>query len=134
MKLLRTDHLYTDLTYKIIGAAISVHNTLGPVHKELVYHKALEKEFRLIRIPFTTEKILSVRYKGESVGTYKPDFVVDDKVIVEIKALTFLPKASETQLTYYLKGTGYKIGLLFNFGSPQLVVRRRIYEKEYISR
>ncbi len=134
MKVLRANHLYADVTYKIIGAAISVHNALGPVHKELVYHKALEKELAASNIPFTTETILPVRYKGTSVGTYKPDFIIDNKIIVEIKALLFLPNTSETQLTYYLKGTGYKIGLLLNFGAPKLQVRRRIYEKEYISR
>lgn len=131
MKTLRTDHLFADLTYKIIGAAISVHNALGPVHKEHVYHQALSKEFFSMGIPYDSEKILPVVYKGDSVGIYKPDFIVDDKVIVEIKALEFLPKASEIQLTYYLKGTGYKIGLLLNFGSSRLLVRRRIYEREY---
>ena len=134
MKILRSDHLYSELTYKIIGASIEVHNTLGPVHKEHVYHKALEKEFTQIHLPFVSEKTLSVSYKGESVGTYRPDFIVDDKVIVEIKAVEFLPKSYETQLTYYLKGSGYKIGLLLNFGTIKLQVIRRIYEKEYQSK
>lgn len=125
------DHLYKDLTYKIIGAAMLVHKQLGPVHKELIYHKALEKEFLDSKLPYTSEKILPVIYKGVSVGVYRPDFLVEDKVIVEIKAVVLLPRSFETQLSYYLKGTGYKIGLLLNFGTMRLVVRRRIYEREF---
>lgn len=92
MKILRADHLYADLTYKGIGAALSVHNTLGPVHKESVYHKALAKEFSQMNIPFQSERTLTVTYRSESVGNYKPDFIIDNKVIVEIKALEFLLK------------------------------------------
>lgn len=123
------DHLYKDLTYKIIGIAFEIHRELGPVHKEIVYHNALKKEFIKQQIPFSSEKIIPVKYKGDNVGTYKPDFVVDEKIIVELKAIEFLPKSCETQLTYYLKGSGYKIGLLINFGENSLKVRRRIYDR-----
>lgn len=126
-----TEFLYTELTYKIIGAALNVHKTLGPVHKEIIYHKALARELSLLGIPGKSEVRLDVFYKEEKVGTYQPDFIVDDKVLVEIKAVGFLPKAHESQLSYYLKGTGYKIGLLFNFGAGSLDVRRRICEKEF---
>jgi len=129
MKNLQADYLYADLTYKIIGIAMSIHTELGPVHKEIVYHNALKKEFILQHIPFASEKIIPVKYKGEQVGTYKPDFVIDDKVVVEIKALNFLPQSSEAQLSYYIKGSGYKIGLLFNFGEKHLQVKRRIYDR-----
>jgi GxxExxY protein len=123
------DHLYKDLTYKIIGIAFEIHKELGPVHKEIVYHNALIKEFKLTHIPYFSEKTLSVTYKNSVVGSYKPDFIIDNKVILEIKAMSFLPKSSETQLTYYLKGTGYKIGLLLNFGAKHLEVRRRVYDR-----
>jgi GxxExxY protein len=123
--------LYRELTYKIIGAAMTVHRSLGPVHKEGVYQKALAREFELRKIPFKREVSLDVFYEGRKVGNYRPDFVVDEKVLVEIKAVNFLPKAHESQLTYYLKGTGFKIGLLINFGAKKLDFRRRIYEKEY---
>ena len=123
------DHLYKDLTYKIIGAAFSIHKSLGPVHKELVYQNALAEELRLLKIPYKKEVILPVSYKGKSIGIYKPDFVVDKKVIVELKALSFLPTTAKSQLSYYLRGTPYKIALLLNFGTPSLEVHRRIYDR-----
>ena len=119
--------LYEDLTYKIIGVCYEVHNELGPVHKEKVYQKALEQAFEEAKINFKREVSLPVEYKGKKVGTYKPDFIIDDKVVLEIKAVSFLPQSSNSQLTYYLKGTNYKIGLLVNFGSKKLDVRRRVY-------
>ena len=128
------NHLYKELTYKIIGAAISIHKELGPVHKEIVYHNALKQEFRLKQIPFSSEKILSVHYKGKLVGTYKPDFIIDDKVVLEIKGIPVIPKSIESLLTYYLKATGYKIGLLLNFGARSLELKRRIYEREFKSK
>lgn len=120
--------LYEDLTYKIRGAIFNVHSSLGPVHKESVYQKALAKEFREQKIPFKQEVPLKVMYKGEKVGVYKLDFIVDDKVILEIKAVDFIPQTFKTQLSYYLKGTGYKVGLLVNFGVPKAQIFRRIYE------
>lgn len=126
------DHLYKDLTYKIIGAAFSIHKSLGPVHKELVYQNALAQELRLLKIPYKQEVILPVSYKNKSVGIYKPDFVVDEKVIVEIKALSFLPTTAKSQLSYYLRGTPYKIALLLNFGTSSLEVHRRIYDRSRI--
>lgn len=123
--------LYEALTYEIRGAMYAVHKALGPVHKESIYQKALAKEFKTRGIPFEKEVRLEVIYRGEKVGAYKPDFIVDDKVIVEVKAVEFLPAKFGSQLTYYLKGTGYKVGLLVNFGAKKLDIRRRVYEKEY---
>jgi len=123
------DFLYEDLTYKIRKACYAVYNELGHGHKETVYHKALSKEFELSRIPFVSEKALNVVYKGIRVGTYKPDFILDDKVILEIKSVSFLPRRLEMQLARYLKGTSYKLGLIVNFGPKGLEVRRRIWDK-----
>lgn len=124
-----TRYLYQGLTHKVIGAAFEVHKILGPVHKESVYQKAFSEELASKDIPFKTEVSLDVIYKGKKVGVYKPDFVIDDKVLVEIKAVASLPKAHDVQLSYYLKGTDYKVGLLINFGERSLVVRRRIYDR-----
>lgn len=123
------DFLYEDLTYRIRGAAFTVHRELGSGHKEQVYQKALAKEFTARGIPFETEKILDVIYKNEKVGVYKPDFIVDDKVLIELKAVPFLPKHAEAQLSHYLRGTPYKLGLLVNFGAKSLEIRRRIWTK-----
>lgn len=123
------DYLYKDLTYKIIGVAFSIHKTLGPVHKEIVYQNALVEELTSLRISFKREEVVPVEYNGKQVGVYKPDFIVDNKVIVELKAEKFSSAYAKTQLSYYLKGTKYKIGLLLNFGTPSLEVHRRIYDK-----
>lgn len=82
------DLIYTDLTYKIRGSVFKVYNTLGFGHKEGVYHKALAIEFKKNNIPFKEEIPIDVRYENEKVGIYKPDFVVDDKILIEIKAAT----------------------------------------------
>lgn len=121
------DFLYEDLSYKIRGCAFQVYNVLGFGHKEMVYQKALALELKKAKINFEREKSLAIIYDGEKVGTYKPDFVVDDKVLIELKAVPFMPKDFEVQLTYYLKGTNYKLGFLINFGSKRLDIRRRVW-------
>lgn len=127
-KKLVKDFLYQDLTYKIRGAMYKVHKTLGSGHKEGVYHRALAAEFDLQKISYETEKVLPVIYEGVKVGSYKPDFVVADKVLVELKAVPFLPIQAERQISYYLKGTSYRLGLLVNFGSNSLTIKRMIWD------
>ncbi|MBI5779646.1 MAG: GxxExxY protein [Planctomycetes bacterium] len=122
-----TDYIYKDLTYKIIGALFEVHNNLGHVHKENIYHGAIKIEFQLQDIPFVGEKTLEVKYKEQKVGAYRPDFIIDDKVILEIKAVPVLSKAMADQMYYYVKGSKYKLALLVNFGTPKLSIKRRIY-------
>ncbi len=124
---LKSPPVFEDLTYKLIGIGYSVHKELGPAHKEAVYQRAFEEELKLIAIPYKREAQLPVLYKGKKVGIYVPDFVVDDKVIVELKAMEQIPFAAGMQLNYYLKATGYRVGLLLNFGTRRLQIRRRIY-------
>jgi GxxExxY protein len=116
-----------ELTYQIIGAAYAVHQGLKSGHKEIVYQNALCEDLALLRIPFQREPALNVAYKGKKVGGYQPDLLVENKVIVEIKAVGYLPRQAETQLAYYLRATGYRVGLLLNFGSKSLQIKRRIY-------
>jgi len=130
-KRLVKDFLYPELTYKIRGAMYKVHKTLGSGHKESVYHKALAQEFKLQGISFTAEKTLSVIYEGTKVGNYKPDFIVEDKVLIELKATPIMPMQAERQLAYYLRGTPYQLGLLVNFGAKSLDIRRRIWTNQY---
>lgn len=120
--------LYEELTYKIRGVFYEVYNTLGPGFKEEIYHRALAKELRLRKIPFIEKRQLTITYKNEKVGIYEPDFIVDEKVLIEIKSLLAMPKVFETQLHYYLKGTDYKLGFLVNFGAEKLDIRRRVYD------
>lgn len=129
-KKLVDNFLYEELTYKIRGAIFKIYNSLGFGHKETVYQKALEKELMKLNIKFVREPILDVTYEGEKIGVYKPDFTVEDKIIIEVKSLPILPKKMETQLMNYLKGIRYRLGLLVNFGSSVLDIRRRIWGKE----
>lgn len=122
-----TDLLYQDLTYRVRGSIFKVYNTLGFGHKEVVYCKALAIEFRKEAIPFNREIPIDVIYENEKIGVYRPDFVIGNKILMEIKALPFMGKDPETQLLYYLKGTNFPLGLLVNFGANKLDIRRKVW-------
>ena len=110
--------LYKGEVYAIIGAAMEVHKELGPGFLEAVYQEALERELKASRIPFESYKRLLIQYKGEPLKKeYEADFVCYDKIIVEIKALDLVTGKEEAQLLHYLKTTGFRVGLLINFGS-----------------
>jgi GxxExxY protein len=119
-----TKLLYETLTYDIIGAAMEVHRVLGPGFLEAVYQAALEYELTLRGIPFEAQKRLEVIYKGQVVGEYIADIVVDGKVIVELKAISALTKAHEAQAHNYLAATGLRLALLLNFGAKSLEWKR----------
>ena len=118
--------LYKDLTYAIIGAAMEVHRILGPGFLESVYEEALAHEFDLRGIPYKRQARLAVRYKEIVAGDFRADFLVDGKVVIELKAIKALTEADEAQLLNYLKGTAYRVGLLLNFGAPSLEHKRRV--------
>lgn len=118
--------IYADLTYKIRGAIFEVFNQIGFGHKEEVYQKALGIEFAERKIAFEREKNLSVMFKNTRVGTYRPDFIVADKIILELKSLPSLPEFHDRQILHYLKTTGFKLGLLVNFGTPKLFIKRLV--------
>lgn len=126
-----SNFLYEELSYKIRGCAFSVYNVLGFGHKEGVYQKALALELEKKNISFEKEKTIPIYYEGKKVGIYRPDFVIDDKILVELKAVSFMPKDYEIQLTYYLKGSDFSLGFLINFGSNKLDIRRRVWTPSY---
>ena len=117
--------LYKDEVYQIIGAAMEVHKVLGPGFLEAVYQEALEIEFTLRGIPFESYKNLKIPYK-ESVlkKCYEADFVVFEKIIVEIKALDSIISKNKAQIINYLKATKLRLGVLINFGEESLVWKR----------
>ena len=120
------EFLYKDLTYAIIGAAMEVHRILGPGFLESVYEEALAHEFDLRGIPYQRQARLAVLYKEIVAGEFRADFLVDGKVVVELKAIKALTEGDEAQLLNYLKGTGHRVGLLLNFGAPSLEHKRRV--------
>lgn len=125
--------LFENLTYNIRGALFEIKKQLGLGHKEIVYQKALEKELSNRMIPFEHEKRLDILYKGVKVAKYQPDFVVDGKIIVELKVLPFLGDQPKAQLWQYLKGSTYKVALLVNYGNKGLEIERMVYDKARIS-
>ena len=115
---------HKDLTEKIIGAAFEVHRELGPGFLEKVYETALVQELSSRGVSARPQAEIGVRYKGQPVGAYYADLVVDDAVLCEIKAATAIAPQHEAQLLHYLKATGMKVGLLLNFGSKRVQVKR----------
>lgn len=122
--------LYGNLTYKIRGAIFSVYNNLGFGHKEEVYQNALAIELTNLKILFKEQPFIKVNYKNAAVGNYRPDFLVNNEIILELKAVDFMPKAFETHLLNYLKSTGFQLGLLINFSSPKLYIKRLIWNNQ----
>jgi len=123
----KTDYLYKELTYQIIGCLYEVHKELGSVHKEIIYHKAIAIELDRQNIPFIEESSVDVKYKDKKIGLYRPDFIIDGKVILEIKVAPMITKAMQDQVYYYVKGTKYKLVLLANFGTSKVGIKRLIY-------
>ncbi len=114
-------YYHKELTHKIIGAAMEVHRAIGPGLLESAYQACLARELSVRGIPFEKEKPLPLDYKGVQLDCgYRLDFLVDDKVVVELKAVEIMHPVYEAQLLTYLKLTGCKVGLLINFNVPVL--------------
>ena len=108
---------------------MEVHGALGCGFLEAVYQEALEIELRAAGLAVTCQPALELRYKGRLLKQkYRPDFIVEGKVIVEIKAIVKLTAVEEAQAINYLKGTGCKVALLFNFGARSLEWKRLVLE------
>lgn len=116
--------LYKELSYAVVGAAMEVHQQLGASFLEKVYQKALAHELTLRQIPFEQYKPLPVIYKGVLVGEYEADFMVNGKIILEIKAISALHPAHEAQAMHYLAATGYRLAILLNFGKESSQQKR----------
>ncbi|MGA2094326.1 MAG: GxxExxY protein [Sedimentisphaerales bacterium] len=117
---------HRELSEKIISAAYAVHKELGYGFIEKVYKNALAVELQEKGLKCSVEVPLRVLYHGKTVGDYAADMIVDDKIIVEVKAVSDLSPIHEVQLVNYLKATGLQIGLLINFGES-VKVKRRIF-------
>lgn len=114
-------------TYAIIGAAMEVHRELGHGFLEPAYQEALALELELRGISFEREVALPIHYKGKKLSvSYRADFVCYGSVIVELKALSAVSGIEESQVINYLKASGHERGLLLNFGTPSLFLKRMI--------
>ncbi len=113
-----------ELTYRIIGCAMNVHNTLGNGFQEVIYQRCLAIEFDDAKLMYEREKEQEIYYKGQMVGTRRADFIVEEKVLVELKALIALEDAHLAQIKNYLTAYDFDIGLLINFGAKSLEYKR----------
>lgn len=119
--------LYEDECRKIIGACFEVHNELGHGFLEAVYQEALSISFCQMNLPYESEKKLAIFFKGQQLQkSYYADFVCFDKIILELKACEGLVPEHTSQVLNYLKATDFKLGLLINFGTPKVQIKRII--------
>lgn len=116
--------LFEDLTKKIIGCAIEVHKSLGNGFQEVIYQRALEIEMRLARLEFNREMNMSIFYREFEIGTRRVDFFVENKIMVETKAIIHLEDVHLAQAINYLEAYKMEIGLLLNFGAKSLEFKR----------
>lgn len=115
---------HEDLTYKIIGCAMEVHKHLGNGFQEVIYQRALAIEMKNQGLEFSREHEMQIRYKGYNVGARRVDFFVEEKIMVEIKALFNLEDVHLAQAMNYLEAYDLEIGLLINFGARSLQHKR----------
>jgi GxxExxY protein len=109
--------LFPELSYRIMRAVFEVHNHLGPGFTEDIYEEALALELASQAIPFERQKQIQVKYKDRMVGNYRLDLVIENKIILELKAVSELNDIFQAQLHSYLCATGLQLGILINFGS-----------------
>ena len=130
--LVKPEFRYSELTGKIIGCAMEVHKLLGNGFQEVIYQRALEIEMANHFIPFIREFEMTIYYKKELIGTRRVDFLVDEKISVELKAITKLENVHFAQAINYLEAYHLEIGLLINFGNTKLEFHR-LENKKYKS-
>lgn len=127
--MIKEQYKYSDITEKIIGSAIEVHKILGNGFQEVIYQRALAKEFAIQGLSFNREFEMPVYYKGDHIGTRRADFLVQEVISVEIKAIILLEDVHLAQAINYLEAYNLEIGMLINFGAKSLQFKRLINPK-----
>jgi GxxExxY protein len=124
--------LYKKLSYQIQGIALEVRKNFGSGHKELIYQKAFEELLKIRNILYKREVKIKVYspLTGEVMGVYQPDFLVDDKIIIELKAKRIIPRDLMMGIYDYLRNSKYELGYFINFTSPKLFIKRVIYTND----
>ncbi|MBM2849656.1 MAG: GxxExxY protein, partial [Anaerolineales bacterium] len=115
---------YDALRYKIIGLAMAIHNELGPGFPEEIYHRAMIVGLTVDGVPHVAEFEIEISFRGQTIGKFELDLVADQKVIVELKAVSALAPIHEQQVIAYLAASGLPVGLLINFGAAKLEFKR----------
>ena len=127
--MIKKEYKYSALTEKIIGCAMEVHKLLGNGFQEIIYQRALAIEFDLQGLSYKREKEMPVFYKEHQIGTRRVDFLVENVISVELKAITQLENTNLSQAINYLEAYDLEIGLLLNFGAKTLEFKRVINKK-----
>ena len=127
--MIKNEYKYSDITSKIIGCAMEVHATLGNGFQEVIYQRCLAIEMENQGLKFVRELEIPIYYAEREVGTRRVDFLVEDKVMVELKAINQLDNIQFAQGINYLEAYNLEIGLLINFGSTSLDFKRLINKK-----
>ncbi len=122
--------IYGDITHKIIGCAMKVHSILGSGFQEVIYQRALAIEMEKQGLGYAREMEMTIFYEGIDIGTRRVDFFVENKIMVELKALTSLDDQHLAQCRNYLEAYNLPVGLLINFGSKSLDYKR-IYNTKH---
>ena len=122
--MINEQYKYSDLTSKIIGCAMTVHSAIGNGFQEVIYQRALEIEMRDNGIEFSREHEMPVYYKNQQIGTRRVDFLVENIIAVELKAIIQLEDVHLAQAINYIEAYDLEIGLLINFGSKSLQFKR----------
>lgn len=122
--MINEQYKYSDLTSKVIGCAMKVHSTLGNGFQEVIYQRALEIEFSLADVSFSREFEMPIYYRHQQIGTRRVDFLVDEVLSVELKAITKLEDVHFAQAINYLEAYNLEVGLLINFGERSLSFKR----------
>jgi GxxExxY protein len=117
-------HEFEALSENIIGAAIKVHKELGPGFLENIYEEALKIELSINQINFEAQKEVKIKYHDIEIGTHRLDMIIENQIILELKATRELTDVHFAQLRSYLMATELKIGLLLNFAKPTLEIKR----------
>ena len=117
-------HKFEPLSGKTIAAALAVHRTLGPGFLESIYHNAMCVALRNRSIAFETQRAVAVEFESEEVGIHKLDLLVEKRIVVELKAVKEVTDVHRNQILSYLRASRLKIGLLINFNSSPLFIRR----------
>ena len=119
--------LYAKESYKIRGACFRVYNTLSGGIKEKIIQRALSSELTSLGFYLNKESRIDIYYRNEKIGTYIPDIIINDKILVEIKSKPFITKEDLRQFWSYLKGSKYKLGFLIGFTPQKLIIKRFIH-------
>jgi len=123
------DFLYEKESYKIRGACFEVYKNFGGAFKEKIIDRALDKALKKRGLEIENQKRINIYFEGEKVGTYIPDKIINNYILLEVKVKSVLTTEDIDQFWKYLRGSDYKLGFLINFGPTKLEIKRTVYDK-----